>query len=84
MVPKETLHMLSAVLKIAFRMHCTGETVCAKSPWQLVQDVQEKLMALSQESESAVSEERLIRYIEGALSGPDFLLERTDPFVEVN
>jgi hypothetical protein len=84
LVPKETLHMLGAVLKTAFRMHCTGETVCSKNPWQLVHEVQEKLTALSPELESVVSEQRLVRYIEDSLSRPGFLTERTDPLVEAN
>src|SRR5205807_3362003 len=64
----ETLHMLGLVLKAAFRMHCTGETVCDRSPWQLIRDVQHKLLELSRESEAAVSEERLVRYIETVLA----------------
>lgn len=66
-VPKETLHMLGAVLKTAFRMHCTGEFACGKAPWQLVQDVERKLVALSQEPATAISESRLARYVEAEL-----------------
>lgn len=84
LVPKETLHMLSVVLRTAFRTHCTGETVCAQSPWQLVQTVQEELAALSRESDSAVSEERLIRFLEESLARPSFPAERADPLVEAN
>jgi hypothetical protein len=71
LVPDETLHMLNVVLKTAFRMHCTGETVCGKGPWQLVRDVQQKLLELSRRPVGIVSEERLTRYVAKELSGPE-------------
>jgi hypothetical protein len=69
MVPKDTLHMLSVLLKAAFRMHCTGESVAGKTAWQLVHDVQGKLADLSQCPGTVVSEERLAEYIEQELRG---------------
>jgi len=80
----ETLHMLSLVLKMAFRTHCTGETVCDRGPWQLVRDVQNKLLELSQESEAAVSEERLTRYVEAALAGRTCPSRQLPALAEVN
>jgi len=71
LIPHETLHMLNVVLKTAFRLHCTGETVCGKGPWQLVRDVQHKLRELSRRPAAVVSEARLARYVEKELSGPD-------------
>ena len=70
LVPKETLLMLSAVLKTAFRLHCTGEAACGKGPWQLVEDVERKLLELSQEPATVISEGRLARYVETELSEP--------------
>lgn len=69
-VAPETLHMLSVVLKTAFRTHCTGETVAGKGPWQLVQEVQARLAALSRGTGTLVSEERLVRYLETELADP--------------
>ncbi|HEV3257871.1 MAG TPA: hypothetical protein VG013_13380 [Gemmataceae bacterium] len=80
----ETLHLLSLVLKAAFRGHCTGEAVCDRGPWQLVREVQNKLLELSQESEAAVSEERLVRYIEAVLAEQPGPVTRPAALVEVN
>jgi hypothetical protein len=71
LVPDETLHMLNVVLKTAFRMHCTGETVCGKGPWQLVRDVQQKLLELSRRPVGIVSEERLACYVAREMSDLD-------------
>src|SRR5262249_17066688 len=71
LVADETLHMLNVVLKTAFRRHCPGETVCGKGPWQLVRDVQQKLLALSHRPARVVSEERLAHYVAQELSDPD-------------
>jgi hypothetical protein len=60
----ETLLLLSAVLKTAFRLHCTGESISGKGPWQLVGDVQRKLVALSAGREGVLSEVLLTRFIE--------------------
>jgi len=67
-VPSETLHLLSTVLQTAFRLHCTGDTVGGKGPWELVREVQQKLGELAQD-QTAVSEERLARFIETTLAG---------------
>jgi len=69
--PNETLHMLSLVLKTAFRMHCTGETVCDQRPWQLVEGVRRKLVELSQELESVVSEDKLAGFVGTVLCPPE-------------
>jgi hypothetical protein len=69
-VSQETLHMFGVVLKAAFRMHCTGETVAGKTAWQLVHDVQLKLEDLSQCPASPVSDERLAAYVETELATP--------------
>ncbi len=69
LVPDDTLRMLNVVLKTAFRLHCTGETVCGMGPWQLVRDVQHKLQELSRRPAGMVSEERLARYVAKELSG---------------
>ncbi len=69
LVPDDTLRMLNVVLKTAFRLHCTGETVCGKGPWQLVKDVQHKLQELCRRPAGMVSEDRLARYLAKELSG---------------
>jgi hypothetical protein len=71
LVPDATLHMLNVVLKTAFRLHCTGETVCGKGPWQLVRDVQQKLLQLSRRPLGVISEERLTRYVAKEFSDHD-------------
>jgi hypothetical protein len=70
LVPDDTLRMLNEVLKTAFRLHCTGETVCGKGPWQLVRDVQHKLQELSRRPAGMVSEERVTRFVAKELSVP--------------
>ena len=67
-VPNETLHLLSTVLQTAFRLHCTGDTVGGKGPWELVREVQQKLGELAQD-QTAVSEERLARFVQNKLAG---------------
>jgi hypothetical protein len=69
-VDKETLLMLSAVLRTAFRLHCTGETVAGHGPWQLIAGVQNKLAELGPGTGVPISEERLARYVEDALAPP--------------
>ena len=64
--------MLGVVLKAAFRMHCTGETMGGKGAWQVVADVQRKLVDLSRSPGALVSEERLADYVDRELeaAGP--------------
>jgi hypothetical protein len=68
-VRAETLATLANVLQAAFRMHCTGETLAGRAPWQLVCDVQQKLRELCPGPPALISDERLADYIE-ALAGP--------------
>lgn len=67
-VPNETLHLLGAALQAAFRSHCTGEAVGDLGPWELVRHVQQKLGELSPD-QAAVSEERLLRFMESTVAG---------------
>jgi hypothetical protein len=73
-IPNDTLHMLGAALKTAFRMHCTGETVGGKTAWQIVNDVQRKLADLAPSSGRLVSEDCLAEYVENDLPVSDLKL----------
>jgi hypothetical protein len=47
-VARDTLRLLSVGLEIAYQMHRTGHPFQGRDPWQLVREVQERLVELSQ------------------------------------
>jgi hypothetical protein len=62
----DRLQMLSQLLKTAFRLHCTGETLGDRGPWELVREVQERLAEMAGSPGLLMSEERLAAYFDAA------------------
>jgi hypothetical protein len=60
----DRLQMLSELLKTAFRLHCTGESLDGRGPWEVVCEVQGRLAALSGAAAGPVSEDRLLCFLE--------------------
>jgi hypothetical protein len=72
----DRLQILSQLLKTAFRLHCTGETLGDRGPWQLVREVQERLTELSGSPGVVMSEEHQLDFLRQAPTESDSIGRR--------